>query len=192
MEGIDGSGKTALAKKLYERVRRHEIEVVLTKEPTRTWLGDAVRRSVDEGLDPLVQALLFMADRSLHVERIKAWLSEGKVVLSDRYHDSTLAYQGVALQGRVPNPIEWLRRASSHLFLKPDLTLLLIVDPAEGLSRISGVRERTPFERLEFLTRVQELYMKMATEPRFVKLDASRPMDAVVAEAEEVLLSRLQ
>lgn len=192
LEGIDGSGKTTLARKLHQALVARGVDAVLTKEPTDTWVGEAVKRAVEEDMDPVVQALLFMADRSLHVEEIEAWLSEGKTVICDRYHDSTLAYQGAALKGRFPDPIEWLKRASSSLFIRPDLTFLLVVDPEEGLARLAGVRERTPFERVEFLRRVQENYLRLADDVRFVKLDASRSPDVVRAEAVGILLEKLQ
>ncbi len=192
LEGIDGSGKSTLARHVHQRLQTRGLDAILTKEPTKSWLGDAVRRSVDEGLDPRAQTLLFLADRSLHVEEIKEWLAQDMVVVCDRYHDSTLAYQGVALEGRVSNPLEWIRRVSSPLLLKPDLTLLLVVDPVEGLARLSQVRERTPFEKPQFLKRVQELYLRLAKEPRFVKLDSSRPPEVLAREALSMVLSRLQ
>ncbi len=181
-----------MAKLVFERLAARGVEAVLTKEPTSSWLGDAVRRSVDEGLDPRVQTLLFLADRSLHVTQIQNWLAEDRVVVCDRYHDSTLAYQGVALEGVVPNPLEWIKKAASPHFLKPDLTFLLVVNPEEGLSRLSAVRTRTPFERLDFLTKVQDLYLSLAKEGRFVRLDSSRPPEVLAREAVDIILSRLQ
>lgn len=191
LEGIDGAGKTTLARRLYESLTARRVDVALTREPTDTWLGKAVERAVEEDLDPVVQTFLFLADRSLHVERIQKWLEEEKTVLCDRYHDSTLAYQGAALRNRFPNAVAWLRRASPPL-PRPDLTFLLIVDPEEGLRRLSRIRERTPFERVEFLRRVQEIYLRLAREKRFYKLDASRSADVVFQEAYQVLMERLQ
>ncbi len=192
LEGIDGSGKTTLAKHLHKRMEAHDVDTIATEEPTKSWLGDAVRRSVDEGADPWVQTLLFLADRSRHIEEIREWISQDRVVICDRYHDSTVAYQGVALEGRVSNPLEWIRRVSSPFLLEPDITLLLVVEPTEGLARLSAVRERTPFEELEFLRRVQELYLRLAVETRFVRLDSSRPPEVLAREAEGIILSRLQ
>ncbi len=192
IEGIDGSGKSTLAEQVVRRLRDRGVEVILTKEPTHTWLGDAVRRSVNEGLDPRVQTFLFLADRGVHVEEIKEWISGDGVVVCDRYHDSTLAYQGVALRGLVPDPLEWIKRASSPLLLRPDVTFLLVVDPSEGLARVSAVREKTPFERREFLKEVQEAYIKLAKEPRFVKLDSSRPPEVLAREAVSIIVSKLQ
>ncbi|MFQ6012367.1 MAG: dTMP kinase [Thermoplasmata archaeon] len=193
LEGIDGTGKTTLAGRLERRLRERGIDVVRTMEPTSSWVGEAVRRAVDEDADPRVQALLFLADRSLHTEEIEAWLADGLVVLCDRYHDSTLAYQGVALEGRVEDPRGWLERASEFLTLEPDLTLLLLLDPAEGLARKSTTRTRSPFERVAFLVKVQEAYQELAAgQPRFVKLDAALPNGELAKVAEGALLSRLQ
>ncbi len=192
LEGFDGAGKSTLARNLVDRLRDRGFDVVRTKEPTDSWLGEAVRRSVEEDEDPRVQALLFLADRSLHQEEIEAWLEEGHIVLCDRYHDSTLAYQGVALEGKVDDPQEWLERASAFLSLEPDLTLLLVLDPAEGLARVAATRAKSPFEQVAFLTRVQKAYEEMARDPRFVKLDATLSPDEVVEAAERSILRRLQ
>jgi dTMP kinase len=191
LEGIDGAGKTTLAKSLADRLQDRGLDVVQTEEPTDSWLGEAVRRAVEEDEDPRVQALLFLADRSLHQERIEEWISSGRVVLCDRYHDSTLAYQTVALKGKVDRPREWLERASAFLSLEPDLTLLLLLDPAEGLARIA-TRARSPFERVAFLTTVQRAYEEMAVPPRFVKLDATLPPEELAEAAERSVLQRLQ
>jgi dTMP kinase len=192
IEGIDGSGKSTLAKSLADRLRNRGLDVMVTKEPTDSWLGEAVRQAVEEDQDPRVQALLFLADRSLHQEEIAAWLEADRIVLCDRHHDSTLAYQGVALEGKVDDPQDWLTRASSFLALTPDLTLLLLVDPAEGVARVTATRAKSRFERVDFLTDVQAAYLRMASEPRFVKLDATLSPDAVVEAAEQTILRRLQ
>lgn len=189
-EGIDGSGKSTLARTLEERLRKGGVDAVLTKEPTRTWLGQAVRRAVEAERNPFVQALLFLADRSLHTEEIQAWLDAGRVVLCDRYHDSTLAYQGVALRGRVEDPVDWLQRAAPFV-REPDLTFLLVVDPEEGLRRVAAVREPTPFERTAYLQEVQGAYRALAAASRFVVLDANRPSRVVEEEAGRILEKRL-
>lgn len=191
LEGIDGTGKTTLAAAVLQRLQQRDLNPVLTEEPTRTWLGDAVRRGVEEGLDPLAQALLFLADRSLHQAALEGWVSEGRVVLCDRYHDSTLAYQSVALEGRLPDPLAWLRRVSPPM-LSPDLTFLLLLDPKEALRRVATARKRAPYEEPAFLQRVQERYAQLATSRRFVTLDATRPPEVLAREAAEAIARRLQ
>lgn len=180
-EGIDGSGKSTLAAAVERRLKAEGQDVVLTSEPTRGWLGDVVRRGYNEGLPPITVALLFLADRSLHSQRIQAWLAEGKVVLCDRYVDSTLAYQGVALRGAMPDPPAWLRSVGRPFTSPPDLTLLLVLPPAEALRRI-GHRGKSPYEVEENLARVQEVYLDLARDQRFVKLDATRPPDLLTQE----------
>lgn len=192
LEGIDGAGKSTLARRLHRDLKAQGVDAVLTKEPTDTWLGEAVRRAVAEGLDPRVQTLLFLADRTRHVEEIQTWLSAGHVVVCDRYHDSTVAYQSVALRGRVPEPRAWIRAIASPLIVKPDLTFLMTVDPREGLSRLTAVRSRSPFERREYLEAVQEEYLDLAKGSRFVRLDASRPPEVLAREALATLRARLQ
>ncbi|MFQ5986392.1 MAG: dTMP kinase [Thermoplasmata archaeon] len=192
LEGIDGAGKSTLARRLADRLGDRGFDVVRTKEPTDSWLGETVRHAVEEDEDPRVQALLFLADRGLHTGEIEAWLAEGRVVLCDRYHDSTLAYQGVALEGKVDDPGDWLEQASSFIALEPDLTLLLLIDPAEGLARIAATRTRSPFERVPFLTKVQEVYKEMARQSRFVKLDANLSPDELTETATTAVLQRLQ
>ncbi len=184
-EGIDGSGKTTVAKRVYESLLTGiGREVVLTAEPTDTWLGDNVRRAHVEDVGPLTEALLFVADRAAHTERIRRWLESGKIVLSDRYFASTLAYQGAMLLpflGR--GAIDWLRAVNEPAVMRPDLTFFLAVPPATGMERLSGRNERTKFEKLEFLNEVDRIYRKLAEEDdSFITVDATRSLDDVVSE----------
>ncbi|MBM4250233.1 MAG: dTMP kinase [Euryarchaeota archaeon] len=182
-EGIDGCGKTTVSKKVLGRLRKRKVRAVWTCEPTRTWLGNAVRRGWAEGAGVFTEAFLFMADRSEHVDEICARMGKGQTVLCDRYLDSTLAYQAAGVdEDLTAGMMDWLRRAHLPFLLLPDLTIYIRVRPELGLSRISGRKGRTKFERLAFLGRVARNYDALAAaEPQRMKVvDGSGPLDGVV------------
>jgi dTMP kinase len=191
-EGIDGSGKTSVARITAERLRRRKLPVVLTTEPTRTWLGDAVKRSYGEPVSSFTEAFLFMADRATHTVRIKDMLGRGKMVISDRYCDSTFAYQAVRLKGLVRDPMNWLKRTSKPFIIEPDMTILLDIDPRSGLKRIAARKKKVHFENASFLRQVRRNYLALARERRFVVLDASRSLDEVVEDSVDVISLRLR
>lgn len=194
-EGIDGSGKSTVAKKVYEALSKEMPgKVVLTAEPTDTWLGDCVRQAGREGAAPAAEALLFTADRAEHTERIKAWLAEGKLVLCDRYHLSTLAYQGAALRSAMgaKQALEWLKSMNEKVIVRPDLTLLFTLNVQKAMERLEGRRGRSKFEELEYLLDVDLIYRSMIMEePSVFTLDASRPVGEVVATALKVIRGKL-
>ncbi len=170
-EGIDGSGKTTISKMVYEDTRKR-WDAVWTKEPTDGWLGKAVERAVEEGMDAATVALLFAADRKEHLEDINNWLDGGKTVICDRYADSTIAYQAVNLAG-IDESIKWLMDIHSPFYVEPDVTFLFVIDPSVAMNRIEG-RNLSPFEKISFLEKVQENYLRIAEgSKRFVKLDAT-------------------
>ncbi len=186
-EGIDGSGKTTIAHRVGAALKKRGAKVVLTTEPTRTWLGDAVKRSYDDDVGPLAETFLFLADRARHTEAIREWLQAGAIVISDRYADSTYAYQGARLAGVVRDPVGWLRAVSAPAVVEPDLTFLLEVPPALGLRRIAGRARRIRFETLRFLTKVAENYDRLARSRRWARIDATRPAGDVTREALAVI-----
>jgi len=185
-EGIDGCGKSTVTKRVFRRLQKEGRRCVLTVEPTGTWLGKAVRKGWAEKVGPWTEAFLFMADRVEHNDQIQKWIAEGKLVLSDRYMDSTLAYQGAELEkstgGGSAGAMRLLRTMHGPFLLLPDLTLYLKVTPELGMSRLSGRAGLTKFEKLEFLRKVARNYDLLARrEPRRIKaVDASRPLDEVV------------
>jgi len=184
LEGIDGSGKTSVAKTVHETLVAEGRDAVLTSEPTRTWLGEAVRRGIEEDTEPVTESFLFLADRAAHTVHIREWLAAGKTVVCDRYTDSTLAYQGARLEGRVPDPVGWLRALSARVAIDPDLILLLRIPPRVGLERIASRDKRVRFEEAAFLERVAALYDALAREnTRYRVLDASRPLPEVTETA---------
>ena len=190
-EGIDGAGKTTIIHRIEPELRKRGHRVVLTTEPTGTWLGDAVKRSYDDDVGPLAETFLFLADRARHTTQIREWLARGATVVSDRYADSTYAYQGARLRGLVENPMRWLRSVSAPAVLQPDLTILLDIPPRLGLRRIAGRKRKIRFEREAFLTLVVENYHQLARSRRFARIDGSRSAEEVARDAMDVINRRL-
>jgi dTMP kinase len=188
-EGVEGSGKTTQMLRLARTLRRRGYPIEQTREPDGTPFGAAVRRLFERDLAPLTQMLLFMAARHQHVvERIRPWLRARRVVLSDRYTDSTVAYQAYGGGLDVEMIRELNLRATGGLL--PDLTLVFDCDPAVGFRRI-GRRRLDHFERqaLAFHRRVRRGYREIQrAEPKRVRLvDAARPPDVVAAEVQAIV-----
>ncbi len=190
-EGIDGSGKTTVSRLVAEILRKRGETVFLTGEPTKTWLGDVVRRAIDDDVGPVAESFLFLADRAVHIREIEAHLAKGEIVVCDRYADSTFAYQGARLAGVLRDPIRRLQRISSGWLLLPDLTILLRVPPDLGMKRIEGRPNRVRFEDLSLLRRVAANYDRLARSRRFVVLDGTRSADVVADAAVAVMEKRL-
>jgi dTMP kinase len=189
-EGIDGCGKTTVAEMVHDRLKKAGKEVVLTTEPTKTWLGDAVKRSTAEDHPALTEAFLFMADRSSHSKEISKWLEEGKIVLCDRYSDSTVCYQAASLvrEGFEADPFEWLKEISDKFVLRPSLTIILDLEPEEALKRIQSREKMTKFETLDFLKSVRENFLRLAkVEDRIKVVGATPPLESVVEETMKVI-----
>jgi dTMP kinase len=196
-EGGEGAGKTTQAALLADWLReRGRGDVVVTYEPGGTVVGQGLRSLLLDratvGLSARAEALLYAADRAQHVaEVIQPALAAGAVVISDRYIDSTLAYQGV---GRILNlgEVEQLCRWAS-MGLVPNLTVLLDVDPAVGLGRRGGAGDRLEAEPLEFHNRVREGFHALARRDpsRYLVVDGAADPEAVhekVRHAVEQLL----
>lgn len=195
VEGVEGVGKTTQLRLLAEWLRARGRRVRETAEPDGTRLGEGLRAlfTTTPSPEPLAEALLFAAARRQHVvEVIRPALAAGEIVLSDRFADATLAYQGYG-RGVPLATIEALNQLATE-GLRPDLTLLLDLDVAAGLARLGG-RALDPFEALglDFHERVRKGYLELAArEPdRFVVIDAARrpeEIQAVIREAVERLL----
>ena len=190
LEGLDGSGKSSCV----ERLREAEFpDTVFTREPTETWYGEAVRRSIaDDDADPLAELFLYVADHAAHVaETIEPTLDAGGVVISDRYSDSRFAYQGATLADRFEDSVAFVQDIHEPWTRPPDATIYLDVDPETAAAR-SGATNK--FETASYLETVRENYERLiAAEPeRFVRVDATRPAEVVgrdVCEAVETLLA---
>ena len=179
-EGIDGSGKSTISKLVYKELKLKGLDVVLTYEPTDSWIGKQVKKCIKSNADPFITTFVFISDRIEHGKRIKKWLEAGKIVICDRYVDSTFAYQGAQLQDVISNPIKWLKELSKNHFIKPDRTYVFVINPKDGLARIQNRENLIPFEKLSFLEKVHKNYLKLAVEKRFMKIDAYKSINEIV------------
>jgi dTMP kinase len=195
-EGVEGSGKSTQARRLAGTLEARGLGVSLTSEPDGTPLGVAIRAMLE--LDgprrtPLAEALLFMAARQQHVAQvIRPALERGHVVISDRYVDATVAYQGHG-RGLDVRAIEELNLIATGGVL-PDLTLVLDVPVEVGMTRIAG-RAHDSFERLgiEFHARVRQGYLEIAAadKARVALIDAAQPEDEVERAVWRAVAERL-
>ncbi|MGR6316778.1 dTMP kinase [Micromonospora soli] len=189
-EGGEGAGKSTQLAALAERLREQGRDVVVTREPGATPVGERIRSLVlenagDGAPSPRAEALLYAADRAHHVATVvRPALVRGAVVISDRYVDSSLAYQGA---GRTlpAQEVSWLSSWATG-GLKPDLVVLLDVDPHTGLSRVESRSEgadRLEAESVAFHERVRYAFLDLAAaDPkRYLVLDASRPVEEITA-----------
>jgi dTMP kinase len=197
-EGGEGSGKTTVLGRLAARLRTRGLDPLVTREPGGTPLAEGVRALLlDPGLSPgaLSEALLMVAARADLVARVvRPALERGRVVLCDRYGDSTIAYQGGGRGLDRAMLAEWNRVATGDLL--PDLTLLFDLEPAVGLARREravGGTNRLDRESLEFHLRVREAYLALAkAEPaRIARLDATLPAETLEASAWALIETRL-
>lgn len=205
-EGGEGTGKSTQLKLLADFLAQRNISVVTTKEPGGTEVGQELRRILVTGdkdkMDAVAEALLYYADRRIHMTK-KVWpaLEEGKWVLSDRFADSTVAYQYYGYNKRVPyQTLENLYKLTVGDF-KPDLTILLDIDPEIGLARSLAkagnmtVKEtRHESRALEFHNNLRNGYLEMAQkEPeRFVVLNADKTIEDLHQEIIKVVMERLK
>jgi len=198
LEGPEGSGKTSHLPDLAEFLREKGWKVLTTREPGGTAIGDQVRQVLmridNTAMNPRAETLLFLAARAQLVDQIiRPALAEGSVVISDRYGDSTLAYQGYGHGNDLSIIRQMLAFATGGLV--PDLTLLLDVDPAIGLRRKKTVGEwnRLDAYELEFHRRVRAGYLELvgADPKRWTVLDASQPREMVQSALRQAILARL-
>jgi dTMP kinase len=177
-EGGEGAGKSSRARALASRLRAAGHEVVLTHEPGDSRIGQQVRAILldvaNAGLDPRAEALLYAADRAEHVASVvRPALDLGAVVITDRFVDSSIAYQGFARGLGVETIAELSRFATGGLL--PDLTVVLDVPPFVGRSRLRGAADRLEAESDEFHARVRLAYVELAdaAPARYLLIDAT-------------------
>jgi len=204
-EGIEGSGKTTQAKHTVKFLQDKGHDCIITREPGGTRIGEKIRAilldPLSKDMDPLTELLLYTADRAQHIkEHILPLLSDGQIVLCDRYYDATMAYQGFA-RGL---DIGLIEKIHILLFenLKPDITLLLDLPPEIGLERAwkqinngNRISQETRFEeeRLSFHKKVREGYLELSRlEPeRFRIIDASKDEHEVREEIIKIMVAEI-
>ena len=182
-EGGDGAGKSTQAARLAAWLTERGHEVVATRQPGGTPVGAAVRAILLEPatgeLSPRTEALLYAADKAEHVDTVVLpALQRGAVVVTDRYVDSTLAYQGAA-RALTPDELQWLVDWATR-GVRPALTVLLDVDVDTGSERLTGL-DRLEAEPAEFHRRIRGRFRELAeAEPtRYLVLDAGAPADQI-------------
>ncbi|MBF0537150.1 MAG: dTMP kinase [Nitrospirae bacterium] len=198
-EGIDGCGKSTQVRAVSQRLTQRGYECVTTFEPGSTRIGARIRDMLlDKQFDnmaPLTELLLFNAQRVQHIEEIiRPALERKKIVLVDRFTDSTIAYQGYGRGGDL-SLIETLQRLTTGS-VAPDITFLLDIDAAEGFRRNAATNtiDRIESEGLQFYEMVRRGYLDIATrEPqRFVTLQSSRPVEELTEAITGVIVERLE
>jgi len=190
LEGLDGSGKTTV----WERLRSDDAlptDAVFTREPTESWYGEAVQRSIDDDeADSLAALFLYTADHAAHLaETVRPALDGDRLVVSDRYSDSRYAYQGATLADAewFDDPLAYVRAVHEPWTRPPDRTVYLDIDP-ETAARRSGATNK--FETAEYLTDVRENYESLIeSDPeRFVRVDATADPDTVYERVRDAVL----
>ncbi|GAA6622083.1 dTMP kinase [Scytonema sp. NUACC26] len=193
-EGVEGCGKTSQIQRIQEWLHSLNISAIVTREPGGTELGLYLRQLLLESgttsIADRTELFLYAADRSQHVEGIiKPALAEGKVVLCDRYTDSTIAYQGWG-RGISLDTIEQLNFLATD-GLQSDLTILLDIDPEISFNRILAKRKLDRMEQadLKFHHRVRQGFLSLAEKfpERIVALDGDREIDKVTADIQQLL-----
>jgi dTMP kinase len=222
-EGIDGSGKSTTIAEVARRIGEEERPPFVgrrfhfTAEPTDGEEGRLIREMLRRGpktaegggpgareAEQLEELFLFMADHARHLkETMIPALERGRVVISDRYSDSRIAYQGATLRGIIPQPMKWVRELHRPWSVVPDKTILFSIDPAQAVFRCrsregvsSSIMPKPPekFEREMFLREVAANFEALArSEPgRFVIIDAARSKAEILEETMEALTEILE
>jgi len=200
LEGPEGSGKTTAVEAAVKKLEEMGYQIVRTREPGGTPISEQIRNVIldkaNTSMDGRTEALLYAASRRQHlVEKVWPALKEGKIVICDRYLDSSLAYQGGARGLGVEEVLNINLFATENTF--PDLTLLFDLDPRLGLERINSNSNREvnrlDLEKLAFHDKVRQSFLELAKRypDRYVIIDASKPREEVAKATLDTILSRL-
>lgn len=187
VEGIDGSGKTTQAHKLVEVLKKVGFEAVYTTEPSSGMYGMLLRNHILEGTrraPVVVEAVLFAVDRVDHVaSEVKPLLRKGKVVVSDRYVYSSIAYQGTS-----GLPTKWLKEINKQI-VKPDLSFFIDVPPEIVMERIN--RQKSVMETLQTQKEVRKAYLRLVEEEGLLVIDGSGSKKEVAERIQKAVLKFL-
>ncbi|MDD5933234.1 MAG: dTMP kinase [Candidatus Onthovivens sp.] len=200
-EGPDGSGKSTVIKAVYERLINDGYSVILTREPGGTPIAEKIRDVIldnsNTALDARTEALLYAASRRQHlVEKIWPAIKEGKIVLCDRFLDSSLAYQGEGRKLGIENILNVNLFATENTY--PDLTLFFNISPEEGLKRVSKdkkrVADRLDNENANFHQEVYNGFLKVNSmyKDRIQVIDATKSLNEVIENAYKIIKSKLE
>ena len=200
-EGGEGAGKSTAIKRIVEKLTSEGYKIVLTREPGGTPIAEEIRNVIlnkkNTAMDPRTEALLYAASRRQHlVEKVIPALKEGKLVLCDRFLDSSLAYQGGARGIGIDTVYNMNLFATEGML--PDLTILFDIKPEEGLARIAANSQREvnrlDVEKLTFHNKVRDSFHELAKmfPERFVIVDASKTPDEVFEDAYKAIEDRLK
>ena len=200
LEGPEGSGKTTAIESTVKKLIEMGYEIVRTREPGGTPISEEIRNVIldkkNTSMDSRTEALLYAASRRQHlVEKVWPALKEGKIVICDRYLDSSLAYQGGARGLGIDEVLNINLFATENTW--PDLTLLFDITPEEGLKRIAANANREvnrlDLEKIDFHNKVRDSFLLLAKRypERFVIIDASKSREEVAKQTLEAVLSRL-
>ncbi|MEM3728622.1 MAG: dTMP kinase [Candidatus Bathyarchaeia archaeon] len=188
IEGLDGCGKTTQAKILVKELRRIGYNAVYTAEPSRGKIGRFIKRYCLHGgkrVSSIVEALLFAADRYEHLKNeIIPALKAGKMVVSDRYLYSSLAYQGAAGLN-----LDWIRRINEHA-IPPNLAIFIDVEPNTVIKRLKP--KKSVMENLETQRKVREVYLKFVENGELVRVDGNKSKREVAREILSTVLDCLK
>jgi len=174
LEGIDGSGKSSVARFFKEE---HE-NVFLTREPTDLPAGELAQEAAHEETSPFKDLFLYLADRVEHTEMIKTKLDEDFTVICDRYWGSTAAYQAAYEEIE----LDYAEEIQRPFILKPDITFLFDLDPEISLKRLSERDQKSKYEKLDFLRKVRHNYLTLAERHDWIMIDAENSLEQVKKE----------
>ena len=199
-EGVEGCGKSTVIELIFSRLQKENYPIILTREPGGVKIAEEIRNIIldkeNTSLDDRTEALLFAASRRQHlVEKVWPALKENKIVLCDRFLDSSLAYQGGGKHLGVEEVLNINLFATEKTM--PDLTILFDIDPRIGLARINKNKNREvnrlDLESLKFYDTVRNTFLELSKKynERYVVIDASKTLDEVVENVYSIIKKRL-